>query len=101
MLNLKSIAEAKYGNEYAIYAQDDWRISPFLRINLGLRGTLFQQVGPYHSSVDGIDYQSGEVVKTYNSLEPRIFINTTLNDLSSSIKVRSNSYHAIPAPGQQ
>ena len=82
-VEFESIAEAKYGNEYAIYVQDDWRLSPFLRINLGLRGTLFQQVGPYHSSLSGIDYNSGEVVKTYNSLEPRIFINTTLSDLSS------------------
>jgi outer membrane receptor for ferrienterochelin and colicin len=82
-VSFESTAEAKYGNEYAIYVQDDWRISPFLRVNLGLRGTLFQQVGPYHSTLDGSDYQSGEVVKTYNSVEPRIFVNTTLNDLSS------------------
>ena len=82
-VEFESSGEAKYGNEYAIYVQDDWRISPFLRVNLGLRGTLFQQVGPYHSTLDGNDYQSGEVVKTYSSLEPRLFVNTILSDLSS------------------
>lgn len=78
-------AAPKYGNEYAVYVQDDWRITPSLRLNLGLRGTMFQQVGPYDSSVSGESYEKGEVVKTYTSLEPRIFINATI-DPQSSIK---------------
>lgn len=84
-VEFEAIAEPKFGNEYAMYVQDDWKISPFLRVNLGLRGTLFQQVGPYNTSVSGEIYEDGEVVTTYNSLEPRIFVNASL-DSGSSIK---------------
>ena len=45
----ENTATAKYANEYAIYLQDDWKINPWFRVNLGLRGTLFQQIGPYTS----------------------------------------------------
>ena len=51
----------------------------WFRVNLGLRSTLFQQTGPYTSGVSGKTYKDGEVVKTYSSIEPRIFLNTTLN----------------------
>ena len=78
-VEFESTAKAKYGNEYALYVQDDWKIAPALRVNLGLRGTLFQQVGPYVSGIDGKVYSTGEVVKTYSSIEPRLFINTSLN----------------------
>ena len=106
-VDFESTAEPKYGNEYAAYVQDDWKVSNWLRLNLGLRGTLFQQVGPYNASVSGKIYKTGEVVKTYNSLEPRIFINTTIN-AESSIKAGvtattqylhlvSNSSSTLPA----
>ncbi len=75
----ENTATAKYGNEYALYIQDDWKINPWFRVNLGLRSTLFQQTGPYTSGTSGKTYKDGEVVKTYSSLEPRIFMNTTLN----------------------
>lgn len=75
----ENTATAKYGNEYALYVQDDWKINPWFRVNLGLRGTMFQQTGPYTSGISGKTYNDGEVVKTYSSLEPRIFLNTTLN----------------------
>ncbi len=106
-VDFESTAKPKYGNEYAVYAQDDWKLSPFLRINLGIRGTLFQQVGPYDSSVSGKTYAKGEVVKTYHSVEPRLFVNTTINP-ESSIKAGvtattqylhlvSNSSSTLPA----
>ncbi len=75
----ENTATAKYGNEYALYVQDDWKINPWFRVNLGLRGTMFQKTGPYKSGITGKTYKDGEVVKTYSSLEPRIFLNTTLN----------------------
>ena len=105
--DFESTAKPKYGNEFAIYIQDDWKITDWLRVNLGLRGTLFQQTGPYTSKKTGIDYGSGEVVKTYNSLEPRIFVNTSLG-VNSSLKAGvtsttqylhlvSNSSSTLPA----
>ncbi|HZV68391.1 MAG TPA: TonB-dependent receptor [Saprospiraceae bacterium] len=103
----ESTAKPKYGNELGVYIQDDWKINDWLRINLGLRGTLFQQTGPYTSKITGKTYGSGEVVKSYNSLEPRIFFNTSLG-LNSSLKggvtattqylhLVSNSSSTLPA----
>jgi len=39
-------------NEYAFYGQDDWKISPRLTLNLGLRWEYF---GPPHNFRNGID----------------------------------------------
>ncbi len=102
-----STVTPKYGNEYALYLQDDWKISPRFRINLGMRGTMFQQIGAYTSSLTGRVYKSGEVVKTFSSLEPRIFLTTTLNP-NASVKAGitsttqylhlvSNSTSTLPA----
>jgi len=106
-VEFESQARPKYGNEYAIYVQDDWKISPFLRMNLGLRGTLFQQVGPYTSDLSGNTYSSGEVVVTYHAVEPRIFVNATMNPESSVkagvtattqyLHLVSNSTSTLPA----
>ncbi len=103
----ENTATAKYANEYAIYLQDDWKINPWLRVNLGLRGTLFQQTGPYTSSINGEVYETGDIVKTYSSLEPRIFINTSLNPNASLkagvtattqyLHLVSNSSSTLPA----
>ncbi len=103
----ESTAKPKYANEFAMYIQDDWKITDWLRVNLGLRGTLFQQTGPYFSKITSDSFGSGEVVKTYNSLEPRLFINTTLNDVSSIkagvtattqyLHLVSNSSSTLPA----
>jgi len=103
----ENTATAKYANEYAVYIQDDWKINPWLRVNLGLRGTFFQQTGPYTSGINGEVYETGEVVKTYNSLEPRIFINTSLNPNASLkagvtsttqyLHLVSNSSSTLPA----
>lgn len=102
-----SPGQSKYAFEYALYIQDDWRITDWLRINLGLRGTLFQQIGPYTSGITSDTFGRGEVVKTYNSIEPRIFINASIG-LNSSIKAGitsttqylhlvSNSSSTLPA----
>lgn len=106
-VEFESTATAKFANEYALYVQDDWKINPWLRVNLGLRGTLFQQIGPYTSGMDGQVYKQGEVVKTYNSFEPRLFVNTALNPDASLkagitsttqyLHLVSNSSSTLPA----
>ncbi len=100
-------ASPKYGNEYALYIQDDWRINPWLRANLGLRATMFQQTGPYTSTATGRTYGPGEVVKTYGSLEPRIYLQTQLSpddaikagitSTTQYIHLVSNSASTLPA----
>ncbi|MDR3266412.1 MAG: TonB-dependent receptor [Tannerella sp.] len=52
-----------YSNEFALYAEDDWDISEKIRLNAGLRFSLFQ--------VDG---------KTYTSIDPRVSLRYLLTD---------------------
>jgi len=103
----EAMAFPKYGNEYAVYVLDDWKMTDWLRINLGLRASLFQQVGPYTSEITDEIFDDGEVVKTYNSLEPRLFINTSLGPNSALkggitsttqyLHLVSNSSSTLPA----
>jgi hypothetical protein len=106
-VEFESTGRPKYGNEFALYVQDDWRLADRIRINLGLRATLFQQTGPYTSKISGESFGGGEVVKTYSSLEPRIFVNTSLSEQSSIkagitsttqyLHLVSNSSSTLPA----
>ncbi len=106
-VEFESTTTPKYANEFAVYIQDDWRISPRFRVNLGLRGTLFQQTGPYTSKHTGESFSGGEVVQTYSSLEPRLFMNTSLTEQSSIkagvtattqyLHLVSNSSSTLPA----
>lgn len=67
-------------HEIAVYVRDEITVSEKLKINVGLRASAFQQVGPYKAPVynnegvatDTITYQSGEPVATYGGLEPRV-----------------------------
>ena len=85
--------QRKYANEYGIYIQDDWDISSRIKINYGLRYSIFQQLGPYTAfttdangnKLDSNVYDRGQTVKTYGGLEPRFTVRYTL-DSNSSIK---------------
>jgi hypothetical protein len=90
-------AQVKYAHEAAAYLQDDWEISEKLKINAGLRYSVFQQVGPfklYETDADGnrldsIVYRNGQPIKTYGGLEPRITVRYALND-ETSIKASAS-----------
>ncbi len=85
--------QKKYANEYGIYIQDDWDVTKRIKINYGVRYSLFQQLGPYTTyttdangnKLDSTAFGSGQVIKTYGGLEPRFTIRYSLND-NSSIK---------------
>ncbi len=84
-------AQIKYAREAAVYVQDDIEISQKLQLNVGLRYSFFQQVGPYKlykTDVDGnrLDstvYKNGQPVKTYGGLEPRATLRYAINDETS------------------
>jgi outer membrane receptor protein involved in Fe transport len=84
-------AQKKFANEAAAYIQDDWEISDKVKINAGLRYSLFQQTGPYKiyktddngNRLDSTVFKSGQAVKTYGGLEPRITLRYALNDETS------------------
>lgn len=84
----------QYAHEAALYAMDEFKIGSRLTINMGLRGVLFTQVGPFterNFDADGIEvaqgrsYKSGEPIVTYPKLEPR-FAATYLINSSTSVK---------------
>ncbi len=83
----------KYAREYAFYVQDDWTLSPVLTVNMGVRYSLFQQVGAYTyyqrdangNKTDSVVYGAGQKVKSYGGLEPRITFRYSL-DKNSSVK---------------
>lgn len=84
-------ASKKFAREWAVYLQDDWEINSKLKLNLGLRYSLFQQTGKYTNytrdnngnKLDSTVYGSGQIVQQYGGLEPRATLRYTLNETSS------------------
>ena len=62
----------KYGNEYAFYVQDEYKVNSRLSLNMGIRLSLFTQYGPYQSSISSTLFEAGEPVITYWTPEPRL-----------------------------
>ncbi|HTB05415.1 MAG TPA: TonB-dependent receptor [Bacteroidia bacterium] len=69
-----------YGNEAAIYADDEYDLSDRFKIDAGLRYSLFQQLGPFTRYVqnsttgqntDTINYKPLQSIAFYDGLEPR------------------------------
>ena len=82
-VEFSSDLEPKFAHESALYIQDDLKVSDELKLNIGLRASVFTQVGPYTSTIDGTRYEKGKPVKTYTGLEPRLSAKYTLNPTSS------------------
>lgn len=84
----------KYAHESAIYITDEFEVTKKLSVNVGLRYSHFDQIGPYSSytyadngsKIDSNVYSAGEYVKGYGGLEPRFNARLTLDD-QSSLKV--------------
>lgn len=83
----------RFSWENAVYASNQWKASERLNISYGLRLSAFTILGGgNYYNVDGtgqvtdtFSYTSGEVVKTYYNLEPRLAASFQLNP-SSSVK---------------
>ncbi len=84
-------AQIKFGHEAALYIQDDWEINEKIKVNAGLRYSLFQQAGPYKiyetdengNRLDSTVFGRGKAVKTYGGLEPRLTMRYALDDETS------------------
>ncbi len=78
-------------HEMAVYVRDEIELTEKLSVNIGLRASAFQQVGPYKTAVvneegipiDSISYGQGEPIATYGGIEPRINIRYSLTNTSS------------------
>ena len=84
----------KLAHEAGIYIQDEFDVTKRLKINVGLRGSYFAQVGPYNdiiygedniTIIDTVQYGNGEKIADYTALEPR-FNARFIVDPQSSIK---------------
>lgn len=84
-------AQLKYAHEAAVYLQDNWEINQKLNINLGLRFSGFQQIGPSKiytedvngTRIDSIVYGRGKALKTYGGFEPRATMRYAINEQTS------------------
>ena len=82
-----------HAQEAAVYIQDEWSISKRFKVNVGVRGSMFQNVGPFdryvlnerEQVVDTINYKPFENIKTYWNVEPR-FSGRLMLGKSNSIK---------------
>jgi len=70
----------RYSLEYAVYATNTWKATDRLTLTYGIRGSAFSILGkgdyydidPSGKILDTLHYGSGQVVKTYLNIEPRL-----------------------------
>jgi hypothetical protein len=85
------LAQKLFGHESGIYFLDDWEINEWLKINVGIRASMYQFVGPFTRYYKGINgntdstatFGKGDLIKPYFGLEPRLAMRFLLRDKSS------------------
>jgi len=93
----------KYGHETGIYLLDDFEATSWLRINAGLRYSMFMQAGPYTrytydangAATDSARYGAGDIIKSYGGLEPRCNLRFELSERSSLKTSVSRTYQYL------
>lgn len=83
--------QRRYSWENDVFANNTLKISDDLEVTYGLRGTSLSVLGKgdfyilddNHEVADTVSYKSGEFVKTYFNLQPRVSMAYQLNDYSS------------------
>ena len=98
----KLLLANQYGTEYAIYIDNEQKLTPRLTFQYGIRWSLFNYMGKgtkytYRDTVPNESkplekeesIASGQIIKSYNNPEPRLAVNYTIND-KSSIKLGYN-----------
>jgi len=83
--------EKRKGSEIAAYISDEWEINDKFNLVYGLRASSFYLFGPgvfptfdkEGNTTSSKKYDSGQLVKSYFNLEPRISASFQLNEFSS------------------
>ena len=92
----------QYGTEYAAYIDNEQKLTPRLKVQYGIRWSLFNYMGKgtkytYRDTIPNESkpfekeekIPSGQIIKSYNNPEPRLAVNYTIND-KSSVKLGYN-----------
>lgn len=85
------LAQKLFSHESGIYFQDEVDITSWLRVNAGIRVSMYQFTGPFTRYYKGVTghtdstktYKKGEIIKSYFGFEPRISARFLLKDKSS------------------
>ncbi|MDO7614703.1 MAG: TonB-dependent receptor, partial [Crocinitomicaceae bacterium] len=86
-------AQKLFSHESALYLMDDFEVNDKLKINMGLRYSMYHHVGPFTRYINGgvgasdstIQYPDGNLIQFYHGLESRLSLRWLLPD-NSSIK---------------
>ncbi len=84
-------AQHYYGNELSIYVHDEWDITKHWKLNMGVRYTNYQHLGPFKryvlndfgNVVDSILYPKGKSIAQYNRAEPRLSLRWLIDSTTS------------------
>lgn len=93
------LAQKLRSHEWAVYALDEFDLNEKIKLNVGLRYSMYQFTGPFTryiktdlSNPDStIVYKKGDIIQSYDGFEPRIGGRLMLNN-TSSIKA-AYTYH--------
>ncbi len=90
------LVENEQGIEWAAFLSDDFKLNDKLSVELGLRYSQFTYLGPKNvwlydenlpksdeTVIDTAIYNSGEKIKTYGGLEPRLSLRYNFNSQNS------------------
>lgn len=96
-------AFVKHANEIGAYILDDFDLTKWWKVNLGMRYSWFGQTGPYTAytldangaATDSTKYSAGQLVKGYGGWEPRFNMRFQLNENSSLKTSVSKTYQYI------
>ncbi|MBI4645311.1 MAG: TonB-dependent receptor [Bacteroidia bacterium] len=90
-------------NDVAVYINDEFDVNEKLNISAGLRGTMFQQIGPFdryiknqfNMTIDTLHYKSWENVALYKHIEPRASIRYAMNRNTSLKASYAQNYQYV------
>lgn len=98
------LAQKLRSHESAVYALDEFDVNENIRLNVGLRYSTFQHVGPFTRYIKGdgistqdstVEYGKGDLIQFYHGLEPRISGRWMLRDKSSIKAGYSYNYQYV------
>jgi len=95
--------KSNLANDLACYISDEFDVTEDLKLIVGLRPTMFQQVGPFDRFVtdnlgnitDTVHYQNFENVITYFRAEPRASLRYAFNEKTSVKAAYTQNYQYV------